>query len=126
MSTLKTNNIKEVTSGGGKVNFNNLWVNFNGTGTIAIRDDANVTSLSDRGTGKYTVNYSVTFPSVNYSIVDTSASVYQNTAISSYMASNSGPASTTTGYLSYGTEYEGNVIFGDAQYLSFLVAGNLE
>jgi len=31
------------------------WVNFNGTGTIAIRDSFNVSSLNDDGTGKYDV-----------------------------------------------------------------------
>ena len=126
MSTLKTDNIKEFTSGGGKVNFNNLWVNFNGTGTIAIRDSANVTSLSDRGTGKYTVNYSVTFPANTYSVVDTSANAYLNTTMSSYRSSTGGPATTSSGYINFGTEYEGTNSFGDAAYLSFLVAGNLE
>jgi uncharacterized protein (AIM24 family) len=32
------------------------WVNFNGTGTPAIREDGNVTSITDNGTGDYTVN----------------------------------------------------------------------
>jgi hypothetical protein len=34
------------------------WVNFNGTGTIAARDSENVSSLTDNGTGDYTVNFS--------------------------------------------------------------------
>ena len=34
------------------------WVNFNGTGTPAIRDDFNVSSIGDNGTGDYTVNFS--------------------------------------------------------------------
>ena len=34
------------------------WVNFNGTGTVAIRDDGNVSSITDHGTGDYTVNLS--------------------------------------------------------------------
>jgi len=33
------------------------WVNFNGTGTIAIRDSYNVTSLTDNGVGDYTVTF---------------------------------------------------------------------
>jgi uncharacterized protein (AIM24 family) len=33
------------------------WVNFNGTGTVAIRDDGNVTSITDNGTGDYTINF---------------------------------------------------------------------
>ena len=34
------------------------WVNFNGTGTIAIRDSVNVTSITDNGTGNYTATLS--------------------------------------------------------------------
>jgi hypothetical protein len=42
------------------------WVNFNGTGTVAIRDDFNVSSITDNGTGNYTVNYSAALPNANY------------------------------------------------------------
>jgi hypothetical protein len=45
------------------------WVNFNGTGTIAIRASANVTSLTDNGTGNYTVNLTTAMPDANYSVV---------------------------------------------------------
>lgn len=42
------------------------WVNFNGTGTVAISASANVSSITDNGTGDYTVNFSTTMPNVNY------------------------------------------------------------
>jgi len=42
------------------------WVNFNGTGTVAIRGSGNVSSITDNGTGDYTVNYTVAMPDVNY------------------------------------------------------------
>ena len=42
------------------------WINFNGTGTIAIRDSANVASIVDRGTASYTVNASNAFGNANY------------------------------------------------------------
>ncbi len=42
------------------------WVNFNGTGTVAIRASGNVSSISDNGTGDYTINFSITFPDINY------------------------------------------------------------
>ena len=45
------------------------WVNFNGTGTIAIRGSAGVTSLTDNGTGQYTINLSFTMPDSNYAVV---------------------------------------------------------
>ena len=42
------------------------WVNFNGTGTIATRDSFNVSSLTDGGTGKYSVNYTSSMSSADY------------------------------------------------------------
>ena len=47
------------------------WVNFNGTGTVAIRESGNVTSITDEGTGDYTVNFTTAMPDVNYSLVGT-------------------------------------------------------
>ena len=44
------------------------WVNFNGTGTIAIRDSFNVSSITDNGTGDYTVNFTTAMPNANYAI----------------------------------------------------------
>jgi hypothetical protein len=43
------------------------WVNFNGTGTVAIRDSFNVSSITDNGTGKYVVNFTTAMPNANYS-----------------------------------------------------------
>jgi hypothetical protein len=43
------------------------WVNFNGTGTVAIRGSLNVSSITDRSTGNYTVNFTVAMSDVNYS-----------------------------------------------------------
>jgi hypothetical protein len=45
------------------------WVNFNGTSTVAIRGSGNVTSITDNGTGDYTVNFTTAMPDVNYSAV---------------------------------------------------------
>lgn len=42
------------------------WVNFNGTGTIAVRDSENVSSITDNGTGDYTVSFSSVFASNTY------------------------------------------------------------
>jgi len=44
------------------------WVNFNGTGTVAIRASGNVTSITDNGTGDYTVNFTTAMPDVNYAV----------------------------------------------------------
>ena len=45
------------------------WVNFNGTGTVAIRASGNVSSITDNGTGDYTVNFTTAMPDANYSMV---------------------------------------------------------
>lgn len=44
------------------------WVNFNGTGTVAIRASGNVSSITDNGVGDYTVNFTTAMPNANYSV----------------------------------------------------------
>jgi len=78
MSTLQTNKIQHLTSG-----FNNVvqftdgagtqngtlcraWVNFNGTSTVAIRGSFNVSSITDNGTGDYTVNFTNALADANF------------------------------------------------------------
>lgn len=70
------------------------WVNFNGTGTVAIRASFNVSSITDNGTGDYTVNFTNAMPDVNYATnvtTDTSAagnySNYSNTLFGQSSAS---------------------------------------
>jgi hypothetical protein len=50
------------------------WVNFNGTGTVAIRASYNVSSITDGGTGVYTVNFTNALPDANYSWASVSGS----------------------------------------------------
>jgi hypothetical protein len=45
------------------------WVNFNGTGTVAIRGSFNVSSITDNGTGNYQVNFTTAMPDANYATV---------------------------------------------------------
>lgn len=44
------------------------WVNFNGTGTVAIRASGNVSSITDNGTGDYTINFTTAMPNANYAV----------------------------------------------------------
>lgn len=44
------------------------WVNFNGTGTVAIRASGNVSSITDNGVGNYTVNFATAMADANYSV----------------------------------------------------------
>ena len=45
------------------------WVNFDGTGTVTIRASGNVSSITDNGTGDYTVNFSIELSDTNYAVV---------------------------------------------------------
>lgn len=73
MSTIRVSNIQD-TSGGNTSTPSAIangiakaWVNFNGTGTIAIRSSFNVSSITDGGVGNYTINFSTPFADANYS-----------------------------------------------------------
>jgi len=44
------------------------WVNFNGTGVVAIRASGNVSSITDNGTGTYTINLATAMPDANYAV----------------------------------------------------------
>ena len=75
MSTIKVTNIQD-TSGGNQSTSEQIaqgrskaWVNFDGTGTVAIRNDFNVSSITDNGTGLYTVNFTTAMVNANYAVV---------------------------------------------------------
>ena len=74
MSTLKVNTIQntsaahsstpeEIAQGRAKA-----WVTFNGTGTAAIRDSFNISSITDNSTGNFTINITTAMANVNYSV----------------------------------------------------------
>ena len=54
------------------------WVNFDGTGTIASRDSLNVGSLTDNGTGDYTITLSSAMNNVNYCVTGGTGYAYAN------------------------------------------------
>jgi hypothetical protein len=51
------------------------WVNFNGTSTVAIRASYNVSSITDNGTGDYTVNFTNALADANYAVCGASGNV---------------------------------------------------
>ena len=63
------------------------WVNFNGTGTVAIRDSYNVSSITDLGTGYYTVNFSTVLSNTNYCAIAQRRNVTVNTDYGAYAVS---------------------------------------
>lgn len=72
-----TNGIVQTADGSGvlKIQSNSVttnalaWVNFNGTGTVAIRSSYNVSSITDNGTGDYTVNFATALADANYAVL---------------------------------------------------------
>ena len=83
---------KEAGTGG---QFCRAWVNFNGTGTVAIRDSFNVSSITDNGTGDYTINFTNAMLDANYvvsgsagfPVASTNARILRVTSDSTYSTS---------------------------------------
>lgn len=74
MSTLRVDSIQN-RAGGDLITAKGMaraWVSFNGTGTVAIRQAFNVTSITDNGTGAYTVNFTTAMSDADYAILATS------------------------------------------------------
>tara|TARA_E500000305_G_scaffold79190_1_gene64959 strand:- start:1908 stop:3965 length:2058 start_codon:yes stop_codon:yes gene_type:complete len=95
------------------------WVNFNGTGTVAIREDGNVSSITDNGTGDYTVNFATALPDTNYCVVGSGISVSNHPAVGVSVSSASGAqatgsirivVSTTGGAGSVGQSTDGSIV----------------
>jgi hypothetical protein len=124
MSTLKVNTVQHNTSG-----FNNVvqftdgagtqngtlcraWVNFNGQGTVAIRADFNVNTITDNGTGEYTVNFSNAMSDANYTV---SGSVVGSTITQTYSWIG-GPASGANALHSTTAVRFGTIHYSGAQY----------
>ena len=78
MSTLVVSNISDGTTTVGASYVTNgsakAWVNFDGTGTVAIRSSFNTSSITDNGVGNYTQNYSSSMLNDDYSVATTSTS----------------------------------------------------
>ena len=71
------------------------WVNFNGTGTVAIRESGNVSSITDNGTGDYTINFTTAMSDANYSVTGAGLTAAGSAQVSlSTKAANGGSAPT--------------------------------
>ena len=77
------------------------WVNFNGSGTVAIRASGNVSSITDNGTGDYTVNFTTAMPDANYCA---SGSLGDGIATSTTLTAPRAGISTSASYR-YGSNY---------------------
>ena len=88
------------------------WVNFNGTGTVAIRDSYNVSSITDNGVGSYLMNYTNAMASANYSAM-----------VSSIAGNAASPDTGTTTYVICSNRNASNVAT-DVAYIQALVFSN--
>jgi hypothetical protein len=94
------------------------WVNFNGTGTVAIRASGNVSSITDVGVGSYLINFSVAMPDANYAAtaindLSSNGAWYVNPYIAAYQT-------TYVQYVNY-SSYDTNLNPTDCTFISVTV-----
>jgi len=118
MSTLKVTNIQD-TSGGNSSTTADIydgrakaWVNFRGSLTVLIRASFNVDSITDNGTGDYTVNFTTALEDENYSVCTTGTHDWTSSSFSyffSIKANNGVVESKTSSGIRLGSlSYTGN------------------
>ena len=98
------------------VNDAKAWVNFNGTGTVAIRASFNVSSITDGGVGIYAINFTNAFTDANYSWNGSALA----TADSNLVQGNNTPVNPTTSVLSIQTVNTG-IATKDMTYVTVAV-----
>jgi hypothetical protein len=91
------------------------WVNFNGTGTVAIRRAFNVSSITDNGTGDYTVNFTTAMPDADYAYSTTGREDESGTGAWSAIPVPFRTAQTTTAFritsrVAGGSAYDANSV----------------
>ena len=93
--------------------FARAWVNFNGTGTVAIRASGGVSSITDSGVGVYNINFSPSMADANYCIVSG--------------LGDTGQGSTRAGMFPYGSQVAGSFqcLIGDATISTTLDASSV-
>ena len=92
------------------------WVNFNGTGTVAIRDDFNVSSITDIATGNYRINFTNNMDDTNYATV-----VSTKHAGSSHTVST--PKVVNVAFFEIFVDSVGNLTLQDSSVVSAVVFG---
>lgn len=86
------------------------WVNFNGTGTVAIRASYNVSSITDNGTGDYTVNFTTALADADYVVTGFAMPVGGAGASYSFGSGTSGATSQTTAAYRFGVRSISDVV----------------
>ena len=101
------------------------WVNFNGTGTVAIRDDFNVSSITDNGTADYNINFTNALDDANYIIIGNQSAQNgvrptQGVMINTIKATTVEEAPTVNGFR---IALEATIV-GDVKYVSVAAFGS--
>ena len=98
------------------------WVNFNGTGTVAIRASGNVSSITDNGVGDYTVNFITAMPDTNYCFSGVAEPITGNSNYTVFGGTSSTAFTRTTGSIRIRTGYvsslTGSAIITDADVIN--------
>lgn len=98
-----------------------VWVSFNGTGTVAINDDFNVSSITDNGTGDYTVNFSTALTNTNYFAIPFAS---RGGSVNNREAQEGSKG--TSSYLLYTKIFSAGVnsaAFEDMEFINFIILG---
>jgi len=88
------------------------WVNFNGTGTVAIGASGNVSSITDNGTGLYTINFTAALADTSFAANVTSKNPYNSSAGEMIGLSGGGITTTTVQVrnATIGASYDANPV----------------
>jgi len=95
------------------------WVNFDGTGTPAIRASGNVSSITDNGTGTYVVNLTTAMPDTNFAAVSNSNNGTTASTSSAMRSSSARPLTTSTvGFYAFPNDASGTLADSDYNHLA--------
>ena len=106
-----------------------MWINFNGTGTIASRDSFNVGSLTDRGTGMYEVNFTTNMGNANHcptanTNVASGTNTFNSGGFAAVGTSHSSMTGNSTSTTSLGS-FDSSASYADAELNLISVDGDL-
>ena len=128
MSTLKVNTIQN-TSGGSSSTPEQIeqgrakvWINFNGSGTVAIRDSFNISSLTDNGTGDYSLNYSNALGNDDYCLSGTAG--YNSEYIANHLTGGGTTANYATSNCRFSIRHVYNNNLSDAEHVEAMIMGD--
>jgi len=97
------------------------FVNFNGTGTVAIRASYNVSSITDNGTGNYTVNFTTALADANYCALATTGSSTTQDVGGVRMGAGVGGTTFTTSACTFLTTGAADAVYTDLDRVFFSV-----